>query len=65
MDRNEQTAGERWEFRCEGASSGWVWRHRSRDGRIVASSMCTFHSLDEAVTDAVRGGFAYAVARSG
>jgi hypothetical protein len=59
MDTIARARGERWEFRCERLSGGWLWKRRAPGGDLVASSMQAFPTLGEALADAARSGFSY------
>ena len=61
MRSTTHTTGEQWEFRCaDGAGpSCWRWRRRDAGGTVIRDFGETFPTLEAAIEDAVRHGFAY------
>ena len=63
VDTAENRLRESWAFRCEGETRGWRWRRIDGNARILATSQTTFATFREALDDAARHGFEYAIRR--
>ena len=61
MRSTTHTTGEQWEFRrADGTGrSCWRWRRRDAGGTVIRDFGETFPTLEAAIEDAVRHGFAY------